>query len=340
MRRYARSWTRCCRSVTDSVQSFSDRRRVAYSPDGTRIVTASDDKTARIWDAHVPATLSAQILWDAAAETDPLPEVDRSELGLPPDPRVRQWVAPGSACDRAAAAFYDPDRLTRGLVQGAIVADVANSACSARNAPTAKTSRLAYQSGRALLAKSDLKGARGQFELAVSAGYRAAQVELANILIDPSAGMLDPERAAALYQKAWQDGVPIAAFALGHLYDGDASGHPDLAKAWTWYQKGADAGEPNAVARFARREERYALDEADGSRRNEELLEAFRLYAAAADRAHGEDWPDEACRLWRHRRASLARFLASQGMMQQVADAYGAILDKGSPQRSGAPPLQ
>ncbi len=225
MRRYARSWTRCCRSVTDSVQSFSDRRRVAYSPDGTRIVTASDDKTARIWDAHVPATLSAQILWDSAAETDPLPEVDRSELGLPPDPRVRQWVAPGSACDRAAAAFYDPDRLTRGLVQGAIVADVANSACSARNAPTAKTSRLAYQSGRALLAKSDLKGARQQFELAVSAGYRAAQVDLANLLIDPSAGMLDPERAAALYQKAWQDGVPIAAFALGHLYDGDASGH-------------------------------------------------------------------------------------------------------------------
>jgi WD40 repeat protein/serine/threonine protein kinase len=307
----------------------------AYSPDGARIVTASEDKTARIWDAHVPATLSAQILWDAAAETDPLPEVDRSELGLPPDARVRQWGAPGSACDRAAAAFHDPDRLTRGLVQEAIVADVANSACSPHVAPSAKTPRLAYQSGRALLAKSDLKGARQQFELAVSGGYRAAQVDLANLLIDPSAGMLDPERAAALYQKAWQDGVPIAAFALGHLYDVDVSGHPDLAKAWIWYQKGADAGEPNAVARFAEREQRNAGDEADASRRNEELLEAFRLYAAAADRARGEDWPDEAWRLWRHRRASLARFLASQGMMQQVADAYSAILDKGSPQRSG-----
>ena len=30
----------------------------AYSPDGTRIVTASDDKTARIWDARTGAQLA------------------------------------------------------------------------------------------------------------------------------------------------------------------------------------------------------------------------------------------------------------------------------------------
>ena len=30
----------------------------AYSPDGTRIVTASEDKTARIWDAHTGAQLA------------------------------------------------------------------------------------------------------------------------------------------------------------------------------------------------------------------------------------------------------------------------------------------
>ncbi len=32
--------------------------RAAYSPDGTRIVTASDDKTARIWDARTGAQLA------------------------------------------------------------------------------------------------------------------------------------------------------------------------------------------------------------------------------------------------------------------------------------------
>ena len=30
----------------------------AYSPDGTQIVTASEDKTARIWDAHTGAQLA------------------------------------------------------------------------------------------------------------------------------------------------------------------------------------------------------------------------------------------------------------------------------------------
>jgi hypothetical protein len=92
--------------------------------------------------------------------------------------------------------------------------------------------------------------------------------------------------------------------------------------------KGADAGEPYALARFAEREENNALAGADPSRQNAQLLNAFAFYAAAAERAHEEDWPDDAWKHWRFRRASLARLLAQQGMMQQVADAYGVMLDK------------
>jgi TPR repeat protein len=193
---------------------------------------------------------------------------------------------------------------------------------------------LVYEAARALLAKSDVKGARQEFELAVSEGYRAAEVDLANLLVDASAGMLDPERAAALYQKVWRDGVPIGAFKLGHLYDvgiSDAAApgklQPDLAKAWAWYKKGADAGEPNALARFAERDESDAVAETDPSKRNALLLQAFRLYAVATVRAHDEDWPDDAWRHWRYRRATLARLLAREGMMQQVADAYTAVLE-------------
>jgi hypothetical protein len=51
-------------------------------------------------------------------------------------------------------------------------------------------------------------------------------------------------------------------------------------------------------------------------------------YAAAAERAQDEAWPDDAWRNWRHRRATLARLLAREGMMQQVADAYVAARDK------------
>jgi TPR repeat protein len=59
--------------------------------------------------------------------------------------------------------------------------------------------------------------------------------------------MLDPKRAVSLYENAWRDGLPIAAFALGHLYetgapDGEHPFPPDTALAWAWYRQGADAG--------------------------------------------------------------------------------------------------
>ena len=152
--------------------------------------------------------------------------------------------------------------------------------------------------------------------------------------------MVDPGRAVSLYEKSWRDGVPIAASDLGHIYEVGVPGseatapwklQPDLAKAWSWYKKGADAGEPNALARFAEREERNALAQTDSSQRNALLLRAFRLYTAAAERAHDEDWPDDAWRLWRYRRATLARLLASEGMMQQVADVYQTERENGPP---------
>jgi WD40 repeat protein/TPR repeat protein len=302
----------------------------AYSPDGARIVTASMDATARIWDARVQADLAAQILWDASAETDPLPEVDRTQLGLPPDARVRAWPTTGSACDQAAAAIYDPERRAPGALREAIDAETADAACSKETAKPEHAVRSDYQMGRLLFAKGDANGAARQFEIAVAQGYRAARIDLADLLVDGSARRLDPGRAAALYERAWDDGVPIAAFKLGHLLEyGAQSVGTDMPKAWLWYQKGADAGEPYALARFAEREENNALAQADPPQRNSQLLKAFTLYAAAAERAHEEDWPVDAWKHWRHRRASLARLLAQQGMMQQVAVAYGAILDKG-----------
>jgi hypothetical protein len=61
------------------------------------------------------------------------------------------------------------------------------------------------------------------------------------------------------------------------------------------------------------------------------MLRAFTLYAAAAERAREEDWPDEGWNHWRYRRATLARLLASAGMMQPAADAYSVLLAKGAP---------
>jgi WD40 repeat protein/serine/threonine protein kinase len=316
----------------------------AYSPDSTRIVTASADNTARIWDARVPADIAAQIVWDAAAEVDPFPKVDRTQFGLPPDSRIRTWKSEGSACDLAAAAFYDPERLTAGLSPEQITIGRANEVCSAETFNPGHEARLDYELGRALFAKGNVNGARRQFELAMANGYHAARIDLADLLSAISMKMPDPDRALSLYEKAWQEGVPIAAFRMGRLYEyGSLASvtsekrvalRPDAFKAWLWYQKGADAGEPNALARFAERDERSALAEADASKRNELLLQAFSRYAVAAGRAYDENWPDDAWRYWRYRRASLARLLASEGMMQQVADAYSRVLEQRTPART------
>ncbi len=294
-----------------------------WSPDGRRIVTTSDDYTARIWDARVPADLDKQVAWSQAAKIDELSDLERSRLGLSPDARIRAWPGNASGCDTAAAAPHDPDRRARGVARKSISVSVATNACAREIAESGAEPRLTYQLGRAMLAKDDQKSARRELELAVSGGYRAAQVDLAGLLVDPSAGPSDRARAVSLYEKAWRDGVPIAAFELGQLYERG----PDPSKAWSWYRKGADIGEPNALARFAERDETSAITENSPQKRNALLLNAFSSYAAAAERAQAEAWPDDTWIHWRHRRASFARLLARAGMMQQVADAYLAVRD-------------
>jgi WD40 repeat protein/serine/threonine protein kinase len=306
----------------------------AYSPDGNRIVTASRDKTARIWDARDPADLGAEILWDKSAQFDPLQDVDRSQLGVPPDVRVRTWSAAATECDRVAAAIYDPDRRSRGVAGTNIIADVANSACARElSKPRAGVGQV-YQMGRALLAKRDVEGARRQFERAIEQGYRAAGVDLANLLVNIGDGMLDPHRAIALFEGAWKKGVPIAAYELGNLYEYSVQGSAANSQqshsldAWAWYREGAAAGEPNALARFGEREEASAAAESDPSKRDAILLRAFSYYAAAAERAYEENWPDEAWKHWRYRRATLARLLAREGMMPQVAVEFRRVQEE------------
>jgi hypothetical protein len=81
------------------------------------------------------------------------------------------------------------------------------------------------------------------------------------------------------------------------------------------------------LARFAAREESAALAAEDAEKKRAHWISAFKYYAAATERARREDWPDGVWRNWRYRRATLARLLAHEGMMQQVADAYSAVRD-------------
>ncbi len=183
------------------------------------------------------------------------------------------------------------------------------------------------------MASGMLGEAKRDFEAAVAQNYPAARVDLGMLLSQPSAGMHDLGRAIALLEKAWSDGVAIAAFELGNLYEHGVKradgGNDELAsdetRAWRWYQKAADAHEPNALARFAERADNAAFPEQIAARRNTYWLDSFKYYAAATESARREDWPNDAWRDWRYRRATLARLLARDGMMQEVATAYDDV---------------
>jgi WD40 repeat protein len=327
---------------------------VAYSPDGSHIASGSRDRTVMIWDAKIGGSLATQVLWEQAVESDSLPEVERAQLGLAPtavllassslrtptegDRPAGSIPGNSSPCDRQIAAFYDPERQAQGTGDDSIDPDMAVQACLpltlARRAPA----RAFYQAGRALVAKGDFAGARRQFDLAVSRGYLAARVDLAGLLTNPQAKMLDVSRAVSLYEKAWDQGVSYAGFALGQLYEHGVPAPESFAtlpkdpeRAWMWYQKAALASDANALARFAAEYEQAALTANSRSEADQLLFHAFRLYATAAEHARREGWPDDVWRNWRYRRATLARVLADEGMMKEVGDAYELVLRGGSP---------
>ena len=301
-----------------------------FSTDEQRVVSASFDKTARVWDASTPE-FEVQFRWAQAAEWDPVPATDRFRFGLPATPNIRPWPQAASKCDQAAAAPYDPARRAQGVMLDQIVADVASPACNQGKRNEDSTGRLGYQKGRVLVAMHDFAGARRELELARGVGYAASGIDLGMLLTRPAAGMVDIPGAIAIYEEAWNRGVKIAAFELGRLYEkgvksAESQGQyllaPDGTMAWSWYQKAAAASEPDALARFGERASQLAYSAGEHSKRDRYLLESLKYYAGAAARAQEEDWPDDAWRDWRYRRASLAHLLARQGMMQDVGNAY------------------
>jgi WD40 repeat protein/serine/threonine protein kinase len=313
----------------------------AFAPDGRHVITTSYDKTARLWDVDM-SELDVQIAWAQAAQFDPLTSADRALLGLAVARDVRRWPSDQSKCDQAAAAPYDPQRNGPGAMLEEIAIDVAVTACAGKNRGDPDPLRARYQLGRALMARGDLVAARRDFEQAIGGGYAAARVDLAMLLLKPGSAF-DLRRAIELYEQAWREGVTIAGFELGSLYEHGAGRSadadraalaPDSARAWEWYGRAAARGEPNALARFAERDDAAGSDADAGAPRDASLLEAFKNYAAASERARQEDIPPDAWIAWRYRRASLARVLARRGLMLQVAQTYASVRDRYAPRDS------
>ena len=54
----------------------------AFGPDGSRVVTASDDKTARIWDTHLLTMSAKELLAEACRQLASSTRLTRDEMRL------------------------------------------------------------------------------------------------------------------------------------------------------------------------------------------------------------------------------------------------------------------
>ncbi len=305
-----------------------------FSPDGRHVVSASDDRTARIWNVHTP-DVDVEVNWARAAQFDLLGGAERYQLGLDALPSAVAHTGghpiPRSLCDEEAAAPYDPDRPARATPLGGSAVGGASVSCKPSTAGNSKErTRLIYQQGRGYAASRHYRKARDDFERALARGYRSAGIDLAELLSEPAAGMLDVPRAITLYEKAWKAGVPIAAFELGRLYEhgvrARAGGSyvlpPDSHLASLWYQRGYDAREPNSMARFADRALLATIGTPSGPVRSADLLRALTDYTIASQCARADSWPEPLWIRWRYRRAAIARLLAREHKMAEAAEAY------------------
>ena len=183
-----------------------------------------------------------------AAQFDLLQSKERFQLGLPDPTDVRQWSIDNSICDQSAAAPYDPDRRAPGLMLDQVVANVAVAACADEKSQVVDKGSV-YQRGRALMASGKNSEAMRNFEYSIAHGYRAARIDLARLLLQQAPGIDDVRKAISLYERAWSDGVTIAAFDLGNLYEHGAKNAgnerefwsaPDGTRSWSWYEKAVE----------------------------------------------------------------------------------------------------
>jgi hypothetical protein len=279
-----------------------------FSPDSRRVLTGSVDETARIWDAG-----SGRELLRLKGHTGPVEAAAFSTDG-------RLVV---TASDDKTARVWDAARgreLMRLSGNKDAVSGVGFSSDSRRIVTSARdgTVRLWDAVSGDLL--TIYAGHHGEARSATFSPDGHLIVTASN---DNTARVWDARTPSLQQQIEWTE---AAQFDPLSIEDRAALGLSARQAAT------ARSQQPVTLARLGEQAYDKAYSAKTPAQRNTYLLEAFRLFALAAAQAEGEHWPENSCREWRHRRASLARLLARAGMMQDVADTFAAVVERKTPQ--------
>lgn len=275
-----------------------------FSPDSRRVLTASDDNTARVWDANTGRELlrlRVNGLNSAAYSPDGRRVVTASQ-----DRTARVWDATTGKQLAVLSGHEDSVSDAQFSADGLRIV-TASRDHSVRVWESATGRALAVFDGHADEVQTAAFSRDGSRIISASADgtariWDARIPPLEQQLVWAQAAQFDP-LASSL--RAVTESPPTEARV--------PSGAIDPAGAY-------------ALAREGDLAEGAAFGARNESEREADLLQAFGLFAAAEARAGRAGVSGDVVRRWRYRRASLARVLASAGMMSQVAQDYARVL--------------
>ena len=279
-----------------------------FSPDGTRVVTASSDNTARLWAAW-PLQAADTVAYAQIAALRDLSEDERASLFLTEaDPAPDQEHATKSdddrraMCDRLAGDPFDPHKGAPGVQFDEIDAEKAVPACRAAVEAAPDEPSFSYQLGLSLLRTDKRDEGAALVRAAAEKSYPNAQQTLGDLYENAIGVAKDDAQALLLYRQAAEGGYAPAFSDEGRLYwDGIGTGM-DHGEAVRWFMRGADHGDPDSHRRLAE------LYEISGDHLPQNLERALFNHAIEAQLFEAAGYTAQA-ETARARRGSIARAL-------------------------------
>ena len=184
--------------------------------------------------------------------------------------------APELACDRLAAAPYDPNHVTEGIEFKVMDGPKAVEACREALRLYPQTSQFKFQLARALDRSTAYEEAIQLYRQLAEAGYSNAFSNLGAIYDQGHGVAKDKVEAFRLFRQAAERGVASAMNLVGQKYALGEGVTKDQAEAIHWFRKGAEAGNREAMVNLG------MLYEGSGVPKDQ--AEAFRLYRQAVEK--------------------------------------------------------